>query len=100
MLRSDLLENIGLYDGGCNAVDQDAGGSQLFAKRFGECYNTSFGRAVMRGVRIAFFACDGRYVHNPPILSFDHMRNDKMTAEKNTKQIDFDDLHPFTRRQF
>ena len=95
MLLRDLFENIGLNDRGGNAVHQHASRGQFFAEGFGQRDHSGFGGAVMRSVRIAFFASNGGDVHDAAILALDHVRHDRAAAKKDAEQIRLDDFHPF-----
>src|ERR1041385_4874912 len=96
----DLLEDVGLDDGGGNAVDEDAGGGEFLPQGFGERDDASLGRAVVGGIGIALLAGNGGDIDDPPVTARHHAGNDLAATEEDGGQIHIDDLAPLFRRHF
>jgi len=70
VLLGALLEDLGLDDGGGDAVDADAVGGEFFAEAFCEGDDARLGSAVGTGFGVAFFAGDGGGVDDASVAAF------------------------------
>ena len=93
-----LIENPRLRRRRRNAVDGDVLPRQFLPERFRQRDDAGLGRAVGRGIRIAFLAGDRRDVDDAAVAAGAHHRHDRPAAQKHAGQVDVEDAPPLVRR--